>query len=106
MVAHIRHTMHTEEYDEDYEKERAIEYKAVLAEEDRLLHHSSWKRNAPSIEKTCSTSIDIHPHQTSRKRASTDIVYFPSIYTGVDRVREGDYAIGSWQMITITKAMQ
>ncbi|KAF2565466.1 hypothetical protein F2Q68_00025257 [Brassica cretica] len=95
MVAHIRHTMHTKEYDEDYEKERAIKYKAVLDEEDRLLHHSSWKRNAPSIDRICSTSIDTHPHQTSRNRASTDIAYFPSIDTGVDRIREGDYSIGS-----------
>ena len=35
------HTMHTEEYDEDYEEERAIEQRATLDEEDRLLHHSS-----------------------------------------------------------------
>ena len=65
--------MHTEEYDEDYEKERAIEYKAIFDEEDRLLHHSSWKRNAQSIDITVSTSIDTHLNQTSRKRASTDI---------------------------------
>ncbi|KAF2594924.1 hypothetical protein F2Q70_00043257 [Brassica cretica] len=31
------HTMHTEEYDEDYEEERAIEQRATLDEEDRLL---------------------------------------------------------------------
>ena len=72
---HTGHTMHTEEYDEDYEEERATEYRAILDEEDRLLHHSSWKRNAPSIDRTVSTSIDTHPHQTSRKRASTDIAY-------------------------------
>ncbi|KAL0835855.1 hypothetical protein Bca101_087744 [Brassica carinata] len=46
--------------------------------------------------RTISTSIDTHPHQTSQKRALTDIAYFPSIDTGVDRVREGDYSIGSW----------
>ncbi|KAF2613332.1 hypothetical protein F2Q70_00012077 [Brassica cretica] len=39
------HNMHTEEYDEDYEKERAIEQRATFDEEDRLLHHSSWKKN-------------------------------------------------------------
>ena len=96
MAAHTRHTMHTEEYDENYEKERAIGYKAVLDEEDRLLHHSSWKRNALSIDRTVSTSIDTHPHHTSQKRASTDIAYYPSINTRVDRVREGDYSIGRW----------
>ncbi|KAF2565161.1 hypothetical protein F2Q70_00016896 [Brassica cretica] len=76
MAAHTKDTMHTEEYDEYYEKERAIEYKAT--------------------DITVSTSIDTHPRQTSQKRASTDIAYFPSIDTGVDRVREGDYSIGSW----------
>ena len=87
--------MHTEEYDEDYEEERAIEYRAILDEEDRLLHHSSWKRNAPSIDRTVLPSIDTHLHQTSRKRATTDIAYYPSIDTGVDRARERDYSIGS-----------
>ncbi|KAL0836384.1 hypothetical protein Bca101_088273 [Brassica carinata] len=67
MAAHTRHTMHIEEYDENYEEERAIEYKAVFDEEDRLLHHSSWKRNAPSIDRTLSTSIDTHPHHINRK---------------------------------------
>ncbi|KAF2616467.1 hypothetical protein F2Q68_00039138 [Brassica cretica] len=85
MAAHTKDIMQTEEYDEDYEKERAIEYKAILDEEDRLLHHSSWKRNVPSIDRTVSTSINTHPHQTSRKRASTDVVHFSSIDTGVDR---------------------
>ncbi|KAF3606992.1 hypothetical protein DY000_02048439 [Brassica cretica] len=89
-------TLHTEEYDEDYEEERAIEYIAILAEEDRLLHHSSWKRNVTSIDKTIPTSIDTHLHQTSCKRSSTDISYYPSINTGVDSAREGDYSIGSW----------
>ncbi|KAF2533000.1 hypothetical protein F2Q70_00029828 [Brassica cretica] len=93
---HSRDTMHAEEYDEDYEEERATEYRAILDEEVKLLHHSSWKRNAPSIDRTVSTSIDTRPHQTNRKRASTDIAYYPSIVTGVDRVREGDYSIGSW----------
>ena len=41
MATHTRDTMHTEEYDEDYEEERAIEYIAILDEEDRPLHHSS-----------------------------------------------------------------
>ena len=95
IAAHTIHTMHTEEYDEDYEKERAIEYKAIFDEEDRLLHHSSWKRNAQSIDITVSTSIDTHLNQTSRKRASTDIAWYRSIDTNVDCAREGDYSIGS-----------
>ena len=40
MAAHTRDTMHIEEYDEDYEEERDIKYKAILDEKDRLLHHS------------------------------------------------------------------
>ena len=62
METHTKDTMHTEEYDEDYEEERAVEYRGILDEEDRLIHHSSRKRNAPSIDKTVSTSIDTLPH--------------------------------------------
>ncbi|KAF3552053.1 hypothetical protein DY000_02007521 [Brassica cretica] len=71
--------MHTEEYDEDYEDERATEYKAILDEEDTLLHHSSWEKNAPSVDITGSPSIDTQPHQRNRKRASTDIANYSSI---------------------------
>ncbi|KAF3512115.1 hypothetical protein F2Q69_00007092 [Brassica cretica] len=46
------HNMHTKEYDEYYEEERAIEQRAILDEEDRLLHHSSWKKKSPS-QGTC-----------------------------------------------------
>ncbi|KAF2581442.1 hypothetical protein F2Q68_00005189 [Brassica cretica] len=82
------HNMHIEEYDEDYEEQRAIEQRAILDEEDRLLHHSSWKKK--------STSIGTQPHQPSHLRASTDIAYYPSIDTNVDATRDGDYSIGSW----------
>ena len=95
VAAYTRHNMHTKEYDKDY-KERAVEYKAILDEEDKLLHHSSWKKNAPSIDGTISTSIDTQPDYTNRKRSSTYIDYYPSIDIVVDRVREGDYSIGSW----------
>ncbi|KAF3514530.1 hypothetical protein F2Q69_00006226 [Brassica cretica] len=87
---------HTEEYDEDYEEERAIEERAILDEEDRLLHHSSWKNKSPSIDRNNSTSIDTQLHQPNRLRASTDIGYYPSIDTNVDATRDGDYSIGSW----------
>ncbi|KAF2551056.1 hypothetical protein F2Q68_00034528 [Brassica cretica] len=50
MVVHTaiptRDTLHTEEYDEDYKEERTTEYRGICAEEDRLLRHSSWQRNA------------------------------------------------------------
>ncbi|KAF2620901.1 hypothetical protein F2Q68_00039071 [Brassica cretica] len=90
------HNMHTEEYDEDYEEERAIEQRANLDEEDRLLHHSSWKKKSPSIDRYGSTSIDTQPHQPNHLRVSTDIAYFPSIDTNVDAIRDRDYSIGSW----------
>uniref|UniRef100_A0A0D2ZTT2 Retrotransposon gag domain-containing protein n=1 Tax=Brassica oleracea var. oleracea TaxID=109376 RepID=A0A0D2ZTT2_BRAOL len=64
--------------------------------EDTLLHHSSWKRNAPSIDIPGSPSIDTQPHQRNRKRASTDIANYSSIDAEVNRVREGDYSIGIW----------
>ncbi|KAF3567410.1 hypothetical protein DY000_02017154 [Brassica cretica] len=62
IAAYTRQNTHTKEYDADYEEERATEYKAILDEEDTLLHHSSWKRNAPSIDVTSSPSINTQPH--------------------------------------------
>ncbi|KAF3555390.1 hypothetical protein F2Q69_00012975 [Brassica cretica] len=96
IAAYTRQNMHIEEYDEDYEDERDNEYKSILDEEDTLLHHSSWKRNAPSIDITSSPSIDTKPHQRNRKRASTGIANYSSIDAEVNRVREGDYSTGSW----------
>ena len=96
IAAYTRQNMHTKEYDEDYEDERATEYKAILDEEDTLLHHSSWKRNAPSIGIICSPSIVTQPQRRNRKQASTVISNYSSIDAEVDRVREGDYSIGSW----------
>ena len=53
---------HTYEYDADYKEERAIEYHGLLTEEDRVLHHSYGIRNAPSIDRSYTTSIDAHHH--------------------------------------------
>ncbi|KAF2605010.1 hypothetical protein F2Q70_00026234 [Brassica cretica] len=94
--AYTRQNMHTDEYDEDFEEERAIEYIAILDEEDKLLHHSSWKRNAPSFDMKSLPSIDTQPQQRCRKRASTDTAYYKSVDTDFNRVRDGDYSIGSW----------
>ena len=88
--------MYSEEYDEDYEEERVIEQRETLDEEDRLLHHSSWKKKSPSIDRYSSTSIDNQPHQPNHLQASTDNAYFPSIDTNVDATRDKDYSIGSW----------
>ncbi|KAF2535466.1 hypothetical protein F2Q68_00020619 [Brassica cretica] len=96
IAAYTKQHMHTEEYDEDYEEERATEYRAILDEDDKLLHHSTWKRNAPSIDMTSWPSIDTQPHQRYRKRASTDTAYYKLIDTEFNRAQEGDYSIGSW----------
>ncbi|KAF3545174.1 hypothetical protein DY000_02005963 [Brassica cretica] len=66
--AYTRQNMHTDEYDEDFEEERAIDL----------------------------PSIDTQPQQRSRDRASTDTAAYPSIDTDLNRVRDGDYSIGSW----------
>ncbi|KAF2590878.1 hypothetical protein F2Q70_00038710 [Brassica cretica] len=63
--------MHTEEYDEDYEEERAIEYHALLTEEDRLLHYSNGIRNATSTEVTPHQSILIITRQTVHEHRPT-----------------------------------
>ncbi|KAF3589853.1 hypothetical protein F2Q69_00029997 [Brassica cretica] len=68
----------------------------MLDEEETLLHHSSWKRNGPSIDTASSPSIDNQPQQQCRKRASTDTAYNKSVDTEANYVREGDYSIGSW----------
>ncbi|KAF3549913.1 hypothetical protein DY000_02007657 [Brassica cretica] len=94
--AYTKQNMHTDEYDEDYEEEQATEYRAILDEEDKLLHHSSWKRNAPSIDMTSWPSIDTQPQQRCQKQASTDTAYYKSVDTNVNRAREGNYSIGSW----------
>ncbi|KAF2594284.1 hypothetical protein F2Q70_00043366 [Brassica cretica] len=88
--------MHKDKYDEDYEEERATEYRVILDEEDKLLHHSSWKRNAPSFDMISWPSIDTQPHQRYRKRASTYTAYYKWIDTAVNRAQEGDYSISSW----------
>ncbi|KAF2587664.1 hypothetical protein F2Q70_00037325 [Brassica cretica] len=79
-----------DEYDEDFEEERAIEYKVILDEEDKPLHHSSWNRNAPSFDMTSLPSIDTQPQQRCRKRASTDTAYYKSVDTDFNHVRYGD----------------
>ncbi|KAF3545505.1 hypothetical protein DY000_02006806 [Brassica cretica] len=79
-----------DEYDEDLEEERAIEYRAILDEEDKLLHHSSWKRNTPSFDMTSFPSINTQPQQRCRKQASTDTAYYKSVDTDFNRVRDGD----------------
>jgi len=53
-------SQHLDEYDEDYEEERATEYRGIRTEEDRLLHHSYGIRNATSIDRTIPTPIDTH----------------------------------------------
>uniref|UniRef100_A0A0D3A4D2 Aspartic peptidase DDI1-type domain-containing protein n=1 Tax=Brassica oleracea var. oleracea TaxID=109376 RepID=A0A0D3A4D2_BRAOL len=94
--AYTRQNMHTDGYDEDYEEEQAIEYKAILDKEHNLLHHSSWKKNAPSIDRMSLPSIDTQPQQQCQKGASIDTAYYKSIDTDFNRVRDGDSSIGSW----------
>ena len=69
----VAHNMHTEEYDEDYEEERAIEQRATLDEEDRLLHHSSWKKKSPSIDRYGSTSIDTYVNATETEITQLEV---------------------------------
>ncbi|KAG5393309.1 hypothetical protein IGI04_023272 [Brassica rapa subsp. trilocularis] len=63
--------------------------------EVKLLHHSSWKRNAPSFDMISLPSIDTQPQQRCQKRVSTDTAYYKSVDTDFNRVRDGDYLIGS-----------
>ncbi|KAF2600686.1 hypothetical protein F2Q68_00010585 [Brassica cretica] len=59
----------TEEYDEVYWKERAIE---IAMQDDRYSSHSFNNMSPPSIDRVYSTSVDTHPHPAKRSYASID----------------------------------
>ncbi|KAF2619317.1 hypothetical protein F2Q68_00038970 [Brassica cretica] len=64
--AYTRQHMHTEEYDENYEEERAIEYRATLDEEDKLLEKEC------TIVRHDKFAIDRHSTSTMMPKASID----------------------------------
>ncbi|KAF2564628.1 hypothetical protein F2Q70_00016668 [Brassica cretica] len=59
----------TEEYDEEYWKERAIE---IAMQDDRYSSHSFNNTSPPSIDKVYSASVDTHPHPAKWSCASID----------------------------------
>ncbi|KAF3557381.1 hypothetical protein F2Q69_00012783 [Brassica cretica] len=59
----------TEEYDEDYWKERAIE---IAMQDDRYSSHSFNNTSPPSIDRVYSASVDTHPHPAKGSYASID----------------------------------
>ncbi|KAF2616147.1 hypothetical protein F2Q70_00011557 [Brassica cretica] len=59
----------TEEYDEEYWKERAIE---IAMQDDRYSRHSFHNTSPPSIDRVHSASIDTHPHPAKQSCASID----------------------------------
>ncbi|KAF2571279.1 hypothetical protein F2Q70_00004798 [Brassica cretica] len=59
----------TEEYDEDYWKERAIE---IAMQDERYSSHSFNNMSPPSIDRVHSASVDTHPHPAKRSYASVD----------------------------------
>ncbi|KAF3566954.1 hypothetical protein DY000_02014522 [Brassica cretica] len=66
----------TEEYDEDYWKERAIE---IAMQDDRYSGHSFNNTSPPSIDRVHSASVDTHPHPAKRSYASIDTIPGTSI---------------------------
>ncbi|KAF2600816.1 hypothetical protein F2Q68_00011209 [Brassica cretica] len=78
---------HPDDWENDY-------YNPTIATYTR--QHMHTEENAPSIDIPGSPSIDTQPPQKNWKRASTDIANYSSIDGEVNRVREGDYSIGSW----------
>ncbi|KAF3562759.1 hypothetical protein DY000_02016987 [Brassica cretica] len=59
----------TEEYDEDYWKERAIE---IAMQDERYSSHSFNNTSPPSIDIVYSALVDTHPHPAKRSYASID----------------------------------
>ncbi|KAF3563138.1 hypothetical protein DY000_02016911 [Brassica cretica] len=66
----------TEEYDEDYWKERAIE---IAIQDERYSSHSFNNTSPPSIDRVYSASVDTHPHPVKRSYASIDTTLGTSI---------------------------
>ncbi|KAF3535589.1 hypothetical protein F2Q69_00022428 [Brassica cretica] len=66
----------TEEYDEDYWKERAIE---IAMQDDIYSSHSFNNTSPPSIDRVYSALVDTHPHPAKRSYASIDTIPGTSI---------------------------
>ncbi|KAF2565784.1 hypothetical protein F2Q68_00025125 [Brassica cretica] len=102
---------HTEEYDEDYEEERAIEQRSIIDEEDReqrsivdeedrLFHHSSWKKKSPSIDRNCTLNFI---NQTAFEHRPTSLTTHRSTLTStLPETEITQLEVG--KMITITRA--
>ncbi|KAF3599408.1 hypothetical protein F2Q69_00038375 [Brassica cretica] len=100
--------MHTDEYDEDFEEERAIEYRAILDEEDKLLHHSSWKRNAPLFDKTSQachrSTLNLNNDAESEHRPTLPTTNRSTMISTVCEMETTQLVVG--QMNTTTRALQ
>ncbi|KAF3541173.1 hypothetical protein F2Q69_00022449 [Brassica cretica] len=59
----------TEEYDEDYWKERAVE---IAMQDERYSSHSFNNTSPPSIDRVYSAAVDTQPHPAKLSYASTD----------------------------------
>ncbi|KAF3583779.1 hypothetical protein F2Q69_00029512 [Brassica cretica] len=68
----------TEEYDEDYWKERAVE---IAMQDERYSNHSFNNTSPPSIDRVYSASVDSHPHPAKRSYTSIDTTAGTSIDT-------------------------
>ena len=66
----------TEEYDEDYWKERATE---IATQDERYSTHSFNNTPTPSIDIIYSASVDSHPHPAKRSSVSIDTIPGTSI---------------------------
>ncbi|KAF3596321.1 hypothetical protein DY000_02022994 [Brassica cretica] len=82
--------MHTEEYDEDYEEERAIEHRVILDEEDRLLHHSSWKKKSPSIDRNDDRHHESYAVETAYRDQRADELYEGFTYEELLNIQRRD----------------
>ncbi|KAF2579463.1 hypothetical protein F2Q68_00004492 [Brassica cretica] len=102
------HNMHTEEYDEDYKEERAIEQRAILDEEDRLLHHSSWKKKLPSIDRNMNgqhrSTLNFINQTTFEHRPTSPTTHRSTLKSTLPETEITQLEVG--QMIAITRATQ
>ena len=101
-----RANLHTEEYDDDYEDERATEYRGIRVEEDRLLHHSygiTNRRRSMKPSQHRSTLI-ITRHNVHEHRPTFPTTHRSKTESTIHKKETIQLAVG--QMSIITRAMQ
>ena len=69
------HEMRSNEYDEDYHKEKMIEFHGLVMDDEEVLHTSHAVKNETSIGRNTKPSIDVHQTVESKENVNDNIDY-------------------------------